>query len=74
MNTIPTKINRYNVYNKGNRLLGVGEEMALPDFEPSSETVTGAGILVRSTTPPWAISAIRNWKSRSVCWTRKPPT
>ena len=42
MNTIPTKINRYNVYNKGNRLLGVGEEMALPDFEPSSETVTGA--------------------------------
>ena len=45
MNTIPTKINRYNVYNKGNRLLGVGEEMSLPDFEPSSETVTGAGIL-----------------------------
>ena len=41
MNTIPTKINRYNVYNKGNRLLGVGEEMTLPDFEPSSETVTG---------------------------------
>lgn len=32
MNTIPTKINRYNVYNKGNRLLGVGEEMALPDL------------------------------------------
>lgn len=33
-----------------------------------------AGSWVRSTTPPWAISAIRNWKSRSVCWTRKPPT
>lgn len=32
MNTIPTKINRYNVYNKGNRLLGVGEEMTLPDL------------------------------------------
>ena len=45
MNTIPTKINRNNVHNKGNRLLGVGEEMTLPDFEPSSETVTGAGIL-----------------------------
>lgn len=74
MNTIPTKINRYNVYNKGNRLLGVGEEMTLPDFEPSSETVTGAGILGEIDDPPWAISAIRNWKSRSVCWTRKPPT
>jgi len=40
MNTIPTKINRYNVYNKGNRLLGVGEEMALPDFEPSIDDPT----------------------------------
>lgn len=45
MNTIPTKINRYNVYSTGNRLLGVGDEMTLPDFEPSSDTVTGAGIL-----------------------------
>ena len=45
MNTIPTKINRYNVYSAGNRLLGVGDEMTLPDFEPSSDTVTGAGIL-----------------------------
>ena len=45
MKTIPTKINRYNVYNRGNRLLGMGDELTLPDFEPSSETVSGAGIL-----------------------------
>lgn len=45
MNTIPTKINKYNVYNAGDRLLGMGDEMTLPDFEASSETVTGAGIL-----------------------------
>lgn len=45
VNTIPTKINKYNVYNKGNRLLGMGDEMSLPDFEPSSDTVSGAGIL-----------------------------
>lgn len=45
VNTIPTKINKYNVYNKGNRLLGMGDEMNLPDFEPSSDTVSGAGIL-----------------------------
>lgn len=45
MKTIPTKINRYNVYKEGNRLLGMGDEMALPDFEASSETVSGAGIL-----------------------------
>ena len=43
--TIPTKINKYNVYNAGERLLGVGDEMPLPDFESSSETVSGAGVL-----------------------------
>ena len=45
MNTIPTKINKYNVYNDGDRLLGMGDEMTLPDFEASSETISGAGIL-----------------------------
>jgi P2 family phage contractile tail tube protein len=45
MNTIPTKINKYNVYNAGNRLLGMGDEMTLPDFEASAETISGAGIL-----------------------------
>lgn len=45
MKNIPTKINKYNVYNEGNRLLGMGDEMSLPDFEASSETITGAGIL-----------------------------
>lgn len=45
MKTIPTKINKYNVYNEGNRLLGAGDEMELPEFEASTETVSGAGIL-----------------------------
>ena len=30
---IPTKINNYNVYNEGEKLLGVGDELTLPDFE-----------------------------------------
>lgn len=42
---IPTKINNYNVYNAGDKLLGVGDELTLPDFEATSETVSGAGIL-----------------------------
>ncbi len=42
---IPTKINRYNIYRSGNRLLGAGDELSLPDFEAQAETVTGAGIL-----------------------------
>ena len=45
MKTIPTKINKYNVYNQGNRLLGTGDEVTLPSFEASSETVSGAGVL-----------------------------
>ncbi|MCI2105404.1 MAG: phage major tail tube protein [Intestinimonas sp.] len=45
MKTIPTKINNYNVYNAGNRLLGMGEELTLPDFEASTETISGAGVL-----------------------------
>ena len=45
MKTIPTKINKYNVYNAGNRLLGMGEEVTLPKFEASKETVAGAGVL-----------------------------
>ena len=45
MTTIPTKLNKYNVYNEGERLLGMGDELALPDFEASSETLSGAGIL-----------------------------
>ena len=35
---IPTKINNYNVYNEGEKLLGVGDELTLPDFEATSET------------------------------------
>lgn len=42
---IPTKINKYNVYNSGERLLGMGDEMPLPDFEALSEAVSGAGLL-----------------------------
>lgn len=45
MNTIPTKINRYNVYNKAERLLGMGDELSLPEFEAAAETISGAGIL-----------------------------
>lgn len=45
MNEIPTKINRYHVYNEGNRQLGVGDELPLPDFEALADTVSGAGIL-----------------------------
>ena len=42
MHEIPTKINKYNVYNEGERILGMGDELPLPGFESSGETVSGA--------------------------------
>ena len=42
--TIPTKLNKYNVYNAGRRLLGMGDEVTLPPFKAIADTVSGAGI------------------------------
>ena len=38
---LATKVNLYNVYKKGNRRIGVGEEVTLPDFETMTETLAG---------------------------------
>lgn len=42
---IPTKINAYNVYLDGTKLLGVSDEVTLPNFEALTETLSGAGLL-----------------------------
>lgn len=43
---IPEKINAYNVYYKGsNRLVGLSDEVKLPDLEALSEEMSGPGIL-----------------------------
>lgn len=53
MNGIPEKINMFNVYNAGNKLIGISGEIKLPDFSSKAETVSGPGILGEygSTTP-----------------------
>lgn len=45
MQGIPSKINMFNVYRDGRTLAGVSGEVALPDFEALSETISGPGIL-----------------------------
>ena len=42
---IPDKINMFNVYHKGTKLIGVSDEVTLPDLESMTETTSGAGIL-----------------------------
>ncbi len=42
---IPEKINAFNVYKQGNKLVGLSDEIKLPDFESLTETISGAGIL-----------------------------
>lgn len=42
---LPTVTNTYNVYNKGNRLIGLSDEITLPDFTAVTEEMSGSGIL-----------------------------
>lgn len=54
MNQIPEKINNFNLYRNGdNKMIGITGEVALPDFESLSETLSGTGILgeIDSPTP-----------------------
>lgn len=44
-NPIPEKIVNYNVYDDTNKLVAVTGEVTLPNLEPLTETVSGAGIL-----------------------------
>ncbi len=45
MYNIPSKINSFNVYKDGTRLVGISDEVTLPDFESITETLSGPGIL-----------------------------
>lgn len=45
MKNVPDKINMFNVYKSGKQLIGITDEVSLPDLEALSETVSGAGIL-----------------------------
>ena len=42
---IPSKINSFNVYKDGTKLVGISDEVTLPDFESMTETLSGPGIL-----------------------------
>lgn len=41
----PSVINQFNVYNVGNRLIGLTGEVSLPEINSKTTTVNGAGIL-----------------------------
>lgn len=42
---VPQVINDYNMYLTGSKLVGMTEEVALPDLEAMTETIRGAGML-----------------------------
>jgi len=42
---LPDKIYKFNVYDDADKLIGVGEELTLPDLEPLSSTTSGSGIM-----------------------------
>lgn len=45
MYNIPSKINSFNVYKDGTKLIGISGEVTLPDFESLTDTMSGPGIL-----------------------------
>lgn len=45
MLNIPSKINSFNVYKGTNKLIGISEEVTLPDFESITEPLSGPGVL-----------------------------
>lgn len=45
MSNIPTVIHDYNVYNDGNKIIGTTGEVTLPNFEPLTSAISGAGLL-----------------------------
>ena len=45
MNSIPEKLNAFNMYNEGEKMIGITGEVELPSFEATTSTVNGAGIL-----------------------------
>ncbi len=42
---IPEKVADFNVYSKGNKIIGISGEIALPAFTPKTETISGPGLL-----------------------------
>ncbi len=48
---IPDKIQNFNVYTDGEKLIGVSGEVTLPEISAMTETVSGAGMLGEYVTP-----------------------
>lgn len=42
---LPTVTNTYNVYHKGNRLIGLSSDITMPDFTALTEEIYGSGLL-----------------------------
>lgn len=42
---IPTVTNTYNVYRKGNALIGMSNDITIPDFNAITEEMSGSGLL-----------------------------
>lgn len=42
---LPEVLNHFNVYNSGNKLIGISGEVELPDFEAITDTIEGSGII-----------------------------
>ena len=42
---VPEVVSNFNAYKNGNMLIGVANSITLPQFDPETETISGAGVL-----------------------------
>ena len=69
MYNIPSKINSFNVYKDGTRLIGISEEVTLPDFGSLTETLSGPGILGEVDDPTLGHFPVWRWRFHLGRWT-----
>lgn len=62
-NYIPEKINEYNAYLDGTKMIGVAASVTLPEVNMKTSTVSGVGVNGELDSPPSA--SLRAWSRKS---------
>ena len=71
-NYIPEKINDFNTYLDGNKMIGVAASVTLPEVKMKTSTVSGAGINGEIDSPTIGQFGAWSRRSTSMCCTAAP--
>ena len=60
----PEKLHSYSIYEDGNEMVGIADEIDLPGFEFLSETLTGQGIAGEIEDPTMGLTKAMEWEPK----------